>query len=79
MVAVAMEHPTHMPPKQIDERSVGVWLLITVLMVHAMYCNPSRGTILEIAKTQYRECVFQPFWAVEPTVREQSMVADGDA
>jgi hypothetical protein len=78
MVSVAMEYPANMPPQQIDEGRVGVWLLIAVLMMHAMDRNPSRGTILKIAKTQYREGMFQPFWAVESTVREQSVVSDGD-
>ena len=54
-------------------------LIVTVLVMHAVDRDPSRGTVLQIAHAQNREAMFKPFRTCESAVSQQPMIADGDA
>jgi hypothetical protein len=62
-----------------DQWAVGIRLLVGMLMVLPMDSDPPRGCVLQTADAQGRQTVFQPSAALEATVRQQSVIANGHA
>lgn len=79
VVAIPIDDPSHVRPKQIGERGVRVWLVIAVLMVHSMNGYPTRWAVLQVADAEDGERVFKPLWASEAAMSEQSVITDGDS
>ncbi len=54
-------------------------LLITVAVMNAMDRDPARRAVLEVEHTHGRKRILKPFRAGEAAMRQQTVVADGDA
>jgi uncharacterized protein involved in copper resistance len=70
------EQPSNMPPKEIDQRRMGVGTMIAVLMMHAVDRNPTGWRVLKRADPADCHRVFQPTRTLKSTVRQQAMIAD---
>src|SRR5262245_52527778 len=67
-----------MRPEKMDQRAVGIRLLVGMLVMPPMDRDPTRRSVLEAAHTENSERVFEPFWADEAAVRQQAMKAQAD-
>ncbi len=77
-IAVLNDQPPQVTPEEADQGAVRIRLLVGVLMMHPMDCNPASWRALQRANTKQREAVLEPFRALETAVGEQPVVTNVD-
>jgi hypothetical protein len=68
-----------MSPKSAIVRGMWVAILIGVLVMHAMGCNPEQGSSFEGQRTAHRQDVFHPLGSLVTAMRKQPMVSHPNA
>src|ERR1700704_6635639 len=64
-----------MTPEKIDQRTVGILLLVRVLVMPPMNRYPACRRVLHGAHAKNGEAMLQPFRASETAMRQQPMIA----
>ena len=67
-----------MRPEEMDQRAMGIRLLVGMLVMPPMDGDPPRRSVLETAHTENGQRVLEPFWADDAAMGQQAMEAQAD-
>lgn len=59
-ISIFDEKPAHISPKQADQRTMRIWLVVSAVMMQAMGCYPSGRRVLDAAHGNDRKSMLKP-------------------
>jgi hypothetical protein len=68
MASVYVKQPSDVPPDKVDPRGVWIGLVIAMLVMHTVHCDPTCRGVLKGTDSTQGDKVFEPFGAFEPSV-----------